>query len=153
MSPYPLDPVRAVGPMRIVLTTYPSREAALRAIDGALHRRLAACAQLAPIDSRYWWKGAVEAGPEMLVLFKTVPKRVGALFGFLASSHPYEIPEIAELDVPRVHAGYLSYLAETLDAHAAPPPLGGGVTRRVGRRAPAARVLGRTRARHPRRSR
>ena len=44
MSPFPVEPPRAGGPMRLVLTAYPSAEAAQRAIDGAIARRLAACA-------------------------------------------------------------------------------------------------------------
>jgi periplasmic divalent cation tolerance protein len=153
MSPYPLDPVEARGPMRLVLTNYPSRDAARTAVDGALAGRLAACANLVPIDSRYWWKGRVESAAETLVLFKTVPKRVGALFRFLQETHPYDVPEILEVDVPRVDAEYLSYLAATLDRNAPPPPLGGGSTRPAGRRGPAARAPGRTRAPHRRRSR
>jgi len=97
MSPYPLDPVEARGPMRLVLTSYPSRDAALRAVDAALARRLAACANLVPIDSRYWWKDRVESAGETLVLFKTVPKRVGGLFRFLKETHPYDVPEVVEI--------------------------------------------------------
>ncbi len=153
MSPYPLDPVRAVGPMRILLSAYPSRDAALDAIAGALERRLAACANVLPIDSRYWWRGRVETSSESLVLFKTVPKRVGALVQFLAEGHPYEVPEIAEIDVPRVGPAYLRYLAETLDPDAPPPPLGGGARRRAAPRGRGAQRPGRTRARRPPRSR
>ncbi len=153
MSPYPLEPAEARGPMRLVLVTYPDRAAALRAVDAVRAGRLAACANVLPADSRYWWKGRVESAAEILVLFKTVPKRVGGLFRFLKESHPYAVPEVIELDVPRVEEGYLRYLALTLDPASPPPPLGGGTTRPAGRRAREARVPGRTRARHRRRSR
>ena len=152
MSPYPLDLARAVGPMRFVLTTYPSREAALTAVEGVLGLRLAACANLLPVESRYWWKEKREATRETLVVFKTVPKRVGALFQYLSESHPYEVPEVAEVDAPRVASGYLKYLADTLDRLSPPPPLGGGITRSGGRRARGARRPGRTRAPPRRRS-
>ena len=151
MSPYPLDSVRVVGPMRLVLTTYPSREVALAAVDDVLELRLAACANLVPVDSRFWWKEKVEGTSETLVLFKTVPKRVGALFRHLSDAHPYEVPEIAEVDVPRVAGPYLRYLADTLDRLSPPPPLGGGITRSAARRARAAARPGRTRGPpHPR---
>jgi periplasmic divalent cation tolerance protein len=153
VSPYPTNPARAVGPMRIVLSAYPSRAAALAAMDAALARRLAACANLLPVDSRYWWKGRVESASESLVLFKTVPKRVGSLLRFLKESHPYDVPEVAEVDVPRVDPAYLRYLAETLDVVAPGSPRPGSARRREGPRGRAARGLGRTRARHRRRSR
>jgi len=153
MSPYPLDPVRAVGPMRLVLTTYPSREAATDAVETVLLRELAACANIVPAHSRYWWKGKLESADEAMVLFKTVPKRVGALLSHLERNHPYDVPEVVEVDVPRAGTAYLRYLAATLDPEAPPPPMGGGSTRRATRRARGARGLGRTRAPHRRRSR
>jgi periplasmic divalent cation tolerance protein len=153
VSPDPLDPGRAVGPMRIVVSNYPSRAAALDAMDAALARRLAACANLVPIDSRYWWNGRVEAARESMVLFKTVPKRVGALLQFLKASHPYEVPEVAELDVPRADVGYLAYLAATLDAAAVLPSVRTGARRRATPPGRAAQGPGRTQERHRRRSR
>jgi periplasmic divalent cation tolerance protein len=152
VSPYSLDPIRAVGPVRLVLTTYPSRAAALTAVTTAVERRLAACGNVLAADSRYLWKGRVESQEEAVVIFKTVPKKVGALFEFLGSTHPYDVPEIVEVDVPRVDPRYLRYLSLTLDHDAPPPPLGGGPIRRAEPRGPAARDLGRTRARPHRRS-
>ncbi len=140
MSPYALDPIRAVGPVRLVISTYPSREAALTAVDAAVERRLAACGNVLPTESRYLWRGRVESRSEAFVVFKTVPKKVGALLEFLGQSHPYEVPEIVEVDVPRVDPRYLRYLSQTLDRDPAPPPLGGGLRRREaprGRGAPA----------------
>jgi hypothetical protein len=61
-------------------------------------------------------------------------------------NHPYDVPEVAELDVPRVGGAYLRYLAVTLDPASPPPPLGGGATRRGARRARGARSPRRTRA-------
>ncbi len=146
MSPYPLDPVRAVGPMRLVLTTYPSRAAARRAVDSVLGRRLAACANFVPVESRYWWRGKLESAEESLVLFKTVPKQVGALLAFLERTHPYETPEVVEIDVPRGNDRYLAYLGSTLGASGAGPRVRTRPTRRGGRPGQAARAPGRTRA-------
>ncbi|MGI0070933.1 MAG: divalent-cation tolerance protein CutA [Thermoplasmata archaeon] len=149
MTPFPADPEWARGPMRIVVTTYPSRERALAAVGDAVARRLAACGSVVPVDSRYWWGGAVRAESEALVLFKTVPKRVGALFRFLADGHPYSVPEILELDVPRAAPDYLAYLTDTLDRASRPPSR---ATRRGGPRALGASGPGRTQGRPHRRS-
>lgn len=155
MSPYPMDPVDATGPMRLVLVAAPRGPVSAALARGALKARLAACVSTVDIDSEYWWKGDLERAAEALLVFKTVPKRVGALFRYLAAHHPYEVPEILELDVPRIHEPYLRYLAATIDTAAPPLPLGGGrartvPTRRGSRRGPGARGPARTRAR-PRR--
>jgi periplasmic divalent cation tolerance protein len=155
MSPYPMDPIDATGPMRIVVTALPDTPAMDRLVAAAVERRLAACVQLGAVSSRYLWKGRLEQATERVAWFKTSPKRVGALFRFLAEHHPYEVPEILEIDVARVDPRYLAYLAETLDADAPPPPLGGGRLAKLrarpgGRRGRAARAPGRTRAQHRR---
>lgn len=150
MSPYPMDPVDATGPMRLVLCAFPVDGSAERAVERVLASRLAACAQQLPVRSRYWWRGALESADETLVLFKTVPKRVGALFRTLERLHPYATPEILELDVPRVADGYLGYLAATIDPEAPPRPLGGGTARERARRPAARRARG---ARSPARTR
>jgi periplasmic divalent cation tolerance protein len=148
-----MDPVDATGPMRLVLCAFPNDAAALAAGREAVRGRLAACAQRLPVRSTYWWEGRIEEAEEVLVLFKTAPKRVGALFRHLATHHPYRVPEIVEVDIARAHEPYLRYLADTIDADAPPPPLGGGKapTRPGSRRARAAPSPGRTRARPRRR--
>ncbi|MGI0132767.1 MAG: divalent-cation tolerance protein CutA [Thermoplasmata archaeon] len=153
-----MDPADATGPMRLVLCAFPDDASARTAIGRALTSRLAACAQRHPIASMYWWRGRIETAAEVVVVFKTVPKRVGALFRQLAEGHPHDVPEIVEIDVPRVHAPYLAYLAATIDADAPPPPLGGGspsggrrTPRRPGsRRGRGARRPARTRGRRRR---
>jgi periplasmic divalent cation tolerance protein len=152
VSPYSIEPIRAVGPVRLVIVTYPSHDAAVAAVTAAVERRLAACGNILPAESRYLWRGRVEAHSEAFVVFKTVPKKVGALFEFLGSGHPYSVPEIVEVDVPRVDPRYLRYLSLTLDQDAPPPPLGGGFIRREAPRARAARDPGRTRGPPHRRS-
>jgi periplasmic divalent cation tolerance protein len=152
VSPLPVES-GPTSPMRLVLSAYPSRDAAVKALEAALARRLVACGSVVPAESRYWWNGRVEAASESLVLFKTVPKRLGALFGFLRSTHPYDVPEIVELDLARVDAAYGDYLAEVLDpaslaARDRRPPRRPGAPRGPGAHAPR-----RTRARPHRRSR
>jgi len=153
VSPFPVEPARAQGPMRLVLTTYPNREVALAAVDAVVRGKLAACGNVLAVRSSYWWKGSVESADEAMVVFKTVPKRVGALLRYLETTHPYDVPEIAEVDVPRVGSAYLRYLAMTLDPESPPPPLGGGPMRRAGPRGRGARAPRRTRGPHRRRSR
>lgn len=116
-----------------------------------LDRRLAACASSWPIASTYWWKGALEAAEEVVILFKTTPKRVGALIQTLEREHPYDVPEVLELDVPRATDGYLAYLVSELGSPAA---LRGPRGRLRRRGSPSVRGVGsprRTRARPRRR--
>jgi periplasmic divalent cation tolerance protein len=152
VSPLPVEPARAPGPMRLVLSAYPSDAAAARVVRGVLDRRLAACASSLGQRSTFLWRGRRETASETLVVFKTAPKTVGALFGYLARTHPYEVPEIVELDVARADPRYLAWLAGIVDpTSAAGPPA--PPRRRGGPRGRGARAPGRARARPRPRSR
>ena len=85
-----------------VVTTTGSRADALRLAHLAVEKRLAACAQVSPIESVYVWQGAVQHEPEYRLVLKTTAARRAALEATLAQAHPYEVPAI--LTVPLAHA-------------------------------------------------
>lgn len=103
------------GPLRIVLSTFPTGRSAARASLGLVEKGLAACATALPARSIYRWEGKVEEAQEVLVLFKTSTKKVGALFRELSRLHPYKVPEIIELETFRVHEPYLIWLLQGVD--------------------------------------
>lgn len=103
------------GPLRLVLSTFPDPEAAEKAARRAVRLRLAACATILPGKSIYAWKGAMEEAEEQLVLFKTSTKKLGALFTDLARHHPYEVPEVLEVQTFRVHEPYLLWALDQVD--------------------------------------
>lgn len=151
MTAPPLDPTGADRRLRVVYCAAPDLAVARALADGAVQRRLAACANFWPIRSTYWWHGRVERAEEVAVLFKTSPKKLGALFRFIARSHPYEVPDLFELQVPRVHEPFVRWLLASIDPGSAEPPSrpeGPPPMPRRSPRGPGARVRPRTRARH-----
>jgi periplasmic divalent cation tolerance protein len=140
--------------LRVVYCAFPDAAIARRVGEAAVARKLAACVNRFSIDSTYHWNGSIERTREVVALFKTSPRKVGALFEFLAREHPYEVPDIFELPVARTHRPYLEYLAATLEPDLRiPPERPSGrrpVTRPAARRGPATRALRRTRAPHRR---
>jgi periplasmic divalent cation tolerance protein len=92
----------------IVTTTLPNRAQATVLARAAVAARLAACAQMLSIRSVYWWQGRVQAGPEVLLQFKTAQARTRELISFIRSRHTYEVPEII---VTPILAGDPDYLA------------------------------------------
>lgn len=87
------------------LPTAAKASALARAVIGA---RLAACAQLVPLRSFYWWQGKLERGDEVAVHFKTRRQLTRALMAFIRERHPYEVPEIV---VTPILDGWPDYLA------------------------------------------
>ena len=75
-----------------------------------VERRLAACAQITPIESFYIWSDALSHDHEFRLLFKTTEARYAALEAAIRESHPYELPAIHAERLQRVHAPYAEWI-------------------------------------------
>lgn len=120
------------GPLRLVLSSFPNESSAQKVAHAVVEAGLAACATAVPAISVYRWKGKVEDSQELLMIFKTSTKKVGALFEAVLRLHPYEVPELVELETHRVHDPYLLWVLENVDR--SPRELAraaGAVTRRA----------------------
>lgn len=96
---------------KIILTTYPDLKSAEYAVSHIIkEKRLAACANLVKIDSRYIWKDQFEKSEEYLVLFKTTKNKLVELKKEVENQHPYDIPEIIEIPVLAINNEYLNWL-------------------------------------------
>ncbi len=108
------------GAPRLLLTTCP-REHAGRLADALLGRKLVACVnRIDGVQSRYWWKGALDSAEETLLLLKTRADLVPSVEAALRALHPYEVFELLSLDVESSAPDYLRWLAE-VTAPPAPP--------------------------------
>jgi periplasmic divalent cation tolerance protein len=108
----------APGRLALVLTTVPGRELGERLVRQLVDERLIACANLIPgLASIFRWQGEVRSETEVLILMKTQPERLEALFQRVQELHPYEVPELIEVPVGEVSPAYCQWiLAETGEA-------------------------------------
>ena len=97
----------------IIVSTYPNKKIAEKTANELVKKRLAACVNISKISSIYSWKGKIEKTPEYLALFKTTQKNKTALKKAIKKMHPYEVPEIAEIDVSSINQPYLKWLIES----------------------------------------
>ena len=102
----------------LVLTNLPDRAAAERLADALIGGRFAACVNiLAPCQSVYRWKGALQHDEEHPVLIKTTDERYPELEQAIRAHHPYELPEIVAVPIERGLPAYLDWIvAETRQA-------------------------------------
>jgi periplasmic divalent cation tolerance protein len=97
----------------LALSTFPDRATAQRIARQLVTEKFAACANLIPaIESIYHWKDKIEAGNEILVLFKISEHRQSAFQEKLRSLHPYEVPEIIFVPISSSLPEYLRWVAE-----------------------------------------
>lgn len=91
----------------VVVTTCGTQEEADRLARSIVKTRLAACVQLANINSYYTWEGKLNIEPEILLWIKTTDERYADLERFISENHSYDVPEIIRLPIT---AGLQSYL-------------------------------------------
>ncbi|HEY6111120.1 MAG TPA: divalent-cation tolerance protein CutA [Chthoniobacterales bacterium] len=103
-----------VAKIVLALSTFPDAATARRIANELVNAKVAACANiLPPIESIYRWKGKIEQGSEMLVLFKLSEDRQSTFQEKLRALHPYEVPEIIFLPLTGGLPEYLRWVAES----------------------------------------
>ena len=97
----------------IIISTFPDKTSITKIANQLVKKKLAACVNIMKISSVYSWKGKIENQPEYLALFKTTKKNQLVLKNELRKLHPYDIPEIAEINVDSINQSYLKWLVDS----------------------------------------
>jgi len=97
----------------IIVSTFPDKKSITKIANEVVKSKLAACVNITKISSIYAWQGKIENTPEYLALFKTTTKNKKTLKEKIKSSHPYDVPEIAEIDVDSINKPYLDWLIDS----------------------------------------
>ncbi len=83
----------------IIYVTHESEAEARRIAGALLEARLVACANIFPIQSMYWWQGAIESGDEWVSILKTADSHWHKVKASVEHLHPYTVPCIMRIEV------------------------------------------------------
>jgi periplasmic divalent cation tolerance protein len=97
----------------IIVSTYPDKKSIIKISNELVKTKIVACVNITKISSIYAWKGKIENTSEYLALFKTTNKNKKILKEKIKSTHPYDVPEIAEIDVNSINKPYLDWLVNS----------------------------------------
>ncbi len=97
----------------IIVSTYPNKKSITKIANELVQNKIAACVNITKISSIYSWQGKIENASEYLALFKTTQKNKKSLKEKITASHPYDIPEIAEINIMSINKSYLKWLVES----------------------------------------
>ena len=97
----------------IIVSTFPSKQSVTSIANKLVKKKLAACVNITNISSIYAWNGKIENQSEYLALFKTSKNNKSKLKKELQKLHPYDIPEIAEINVDSINQPYLKWLVDS----------------------------------------
>ena len=97
-------------PHAMAYVTAPDRQSARTIARVVVERRLAACANYWPVESRYWWQGKQEEAHEFVIIFKTRQSLMRKLITAVRSVHPAEVPCIVSYPMGPAWPGYLRWI-------------------------------------------
>ena len=93
----------------VVFITIPRNKGSTLA-SKILERKLAACINILPVKSIYWWKNKLEEDEEELLIIKTTITRFEELIEEVKKHHPYEVPEIIAFPITACNTEYCNWI-------------------------------------------
>ena len=99
----------------IIVSTFPSKQSVTGIANKLVKKKLVACVNMTKISSVYTWKGKVQNQDEYLAFFKTTKKNLPTLKKELKKLHPYDVPEIAEINVESINQPYMKWIVDSIN--------------------------------------
>ena len=99
----------------IIISTYPDKKSISKIAKEFVKNKTVTCVNISKISSIYSWNDKIENTSEYLAIFKTITKNKKLLKQKIKDTHPYDIPEIAEIDITSINKSYLNWLIESTD--------------------------------------
>ena len=93
----------------VILTTFDDMDLARKVAKILVEEKLAACVQIANIESFYTWKGKVEDAKEFLCIIKTKKNLYELAEKRIKELHTYEVPQIVAVPIVKGSEDYLSW--------------------------------------------
>ena len=97
----------------MIISTFPDKKSISKIANHVVKKKFAACVNITKISSVFSWKGKIENQSEYLALFKTTKKNQTNLKNEIKKLHPYDVPEIAEIDITSINKPYLKWVVES----------------------------------------
>jgi len=96
----------------MIITTTASKESAKEIARLLVERKLAACGQIFPIESIYFWQGKVCEENETMLLIKSRTALFEEIKTAIKENHSYEVPEIIQIPITNGLPGYLKWIGD-----------------------------------------
>jgi periplasmic divalent cation tolerance protein len=97
----------------MIISTYPNKKSIIAIANELVSEQLVACVNITKSSSIYSWEGKIENSSEFIAIFKTTHKNKKALKEKLKKTHPYQVPEIIEIDIASINEPYLKWLMDS----------------------------------------
>lgn len=100
---------------KLVLTTCPDLASAHTIAEELVQLNYAACVNIIPtVVSVYKWQGKLEQSSECQLIIKSDEINWPNVASYINKHHPYDVPELIQLDISNASPEYLSWMGENL---------------------------------------
>jgi periplasmic divalent cation tolerance protein len=99
--------------MIIIYSTFPNLKSGQKISELLIENKLAACANIFPINSVYKWSGKIVKEKEFGAFIKTKKVNFKKVEQFILKNHPYTTPCIIQIPVQKITPKYKKWLGES----------------------------------------
>jgi len=97
----------------LVITTLDDADKGQQLAAELVQQKWVACVNILPgMTSVYSWQGQIESATEVLLIMKTLRRKWPGLRDKIAKMHPYQVPEILQLDIRDGLPAYLQWIGD-----------------------------------------
>lgn len=97
-----------------LILTCKDRTEADKIADTLLKKKLVGCVKFMPVDSRYWHKGKIEEGQEVMLLMESVASNFEKVEAEITKLHSYNTFVLKQIPIQKVSAKAEAWLKEVL---------------------------------------
>lgn len=94
----------------LIICTFPDKESALKVSKFLIENKLAACINIFPCESFFYWENKLNEEKEYIAFIKTREKLFERVKNEIEKLHPYSIPEIISLKILNVNEKYFEWV-------------------------------------------
>ena len=105
----------AVTACCIVQTTLDAEDKAEALASALLEQKLAACIHMAPVQSRYFWRGVLMREKEFVLSIKARALDFEAIAAQIRALHSYDVPEIIAVPILAGDPAYLDWVEKATE--------------------------------------
>jgi periplasmic divalent cation tolerance protein len=96
--------------MIFVYSTFPTKKEAKGISERLVRNELAACVNILPIESIYFWQGKIVHDKEFAAIIKTKKENYKRVEEFILRNHSCDTPCVLEIPIKRITKKYLKWL-------------------------------------------
>jgi len=94
----------------VIITTFGDKESAATISKLLVEKKLAACVQMFPVESIYFWQDKICQDNEVTLFIKSKTSMFENIKAFIRKNHSYEVPEIIQIPITDGLPEYLKWI-------------------------------------------